>query len=136
MTEALAEEAGAKVARLRLDVCDGRPPSWLLMGTYPGGIEASDPAWTDLTGWVSWLTETYEVTDWPSCWAQHHGLVQELTALRVEHAACLVGTAHECVLWHESLWQFLERVIKVSSRCLGGNRHESRAALPAERGVG
>ena len=33
-------------------------------------------------------------------------------------------------------WQFLERVVKVSSRCLGGNRHESRAALSAERGVG
>lgn len=110
---------------MRLEVCQGRPPSWSLLGTYPGGIEARDPAWVDLTAWVSWLTQTYELVHWPSCWMQHPGLVQEVTALRVEHAACMVGTGHECVLWHESLGHFLERATRASSRCLGGKRHEA-----------
>ncbi len=123
------EDVRAEVARLRLEVCAGRPPSWVLLGTYAGAIDAADPAWTDLADWVAWLVATYELTDWPSCWAQHHGLVQELVAHRVDHADCLSGTAHECVLWHESLWQFVDRVAKISSRCLAGKRHSGAAPL-------
>lgn len=46
---------------------------------------ARQAAWDDLTCWVLWLHDRYELSveeRLPHCWAEHPGLVEELTALR------------------------------------------------------
>jgi hypothetical protein len=55
-------------------------PDW---DTLVGG--ARQAAWDSLTGWVSWLHDRYELSveeRLPHCWAEHPGLVEELSALR------------------------------------------------------
>jgi hypothetical protein len=55
-------------------------PDW---DTMPGATRRA--AWDDLTHWVAWLHDRYELSveeRLPHCWAEHPGLVEELTALR------------------------------------------------------
>jgi hypothetical protein len=71
-------------ARPRLPSRPGPPgpdlPDW---DTLTG--PARQAAWADLAAWVTWLHDRYELSieeRLPHCWADHPGLVEELSALR------------------------------------------------------
>src|SRR2546426_7833295 len=46
--------------------------------------EQASVAWQQLTAWVDWLMQSYELhEDIPQCWYRHHAILEEL------HALCL-----------------------------------------------
>ena len=73
-----------------------------------------------LTPVAEWLVETYEIADWPPCWANHPGFVLTLDALWVWHEGARAGAgASEMYLWHEGLDRFCERARALERRCGG-----------------
>ena len=99
---------------------------WELMpisGTY----DPDNPAWRDLDAWATWLAETYEfgTFSWPECWRNHAGFVQQLLALRLEHAAIIADQdAPALVAWHGDIDHLRERTERIADRCYGGKRCE------------
>ena len=82
--------------------------------------QSDSPAWRDLDSWVSWLVETYEFGrfSWPACWHNHGGFVQELAALRLEHAAIIADQdAAALVAWHSHIDHLRERADHIATRC-------------------
>jgi hypothetical protein len=105
-------------------------PAWALVTaaapTPAGGPEA------DLEAWVSWAIAAYEVQHWPSCWAQHRGLVLELVCFRQLWAeAASSSTGHELSVWHQSWAQFLRRAPAALEGCRGGRSHKVETGPPA-----
>ncbi len=97
--------------------------------------DASAPWWRDLDEWVDWLLQTYEFGElaWPSCWRNHGGFLQEVLALRLEHAS-VVGAqnAHALIAWHADVDELRERADRLALRCDWGQRCK-RAPAPSEQ---
>ena len=95
---------------------------WEQLG--PGALETQGAAFGE---WVIWLVDTYAMWDvWPSCWHQHAGLVEELTALWAWHVALdndAGGDGDDAVSWHTAFWRFVDRSLpRVGRRCLSSHQ--------------
>ena len=102
---------------------------WRLIPTA-GESESQAVAWRDADAWVTWLVDTYEFEDWPTCWRHHAGLVQETIALRLDHASVIAAhETHALVVWHESVAQLRRRAAGVAGRCHGGKRCSRRLVV-------
>jgi hypothetical protein len=91
-------------------------------------------AWASLARWVTWLHDRYELSveeRLPHCWAEHPGLVEELTALRawrqeIWGAARPSGQAAR--YWHAELRQ---TITAATTFYAAGCRAGHRSAEPA-----
>jgi len=113
---------------------DGRDPSvrsWLL---------AVDPdhARGDLLDLAVWLTDVwlrYDDAVLPPCWPWHSGLIEDLRALRVAHAAAYhprIGSAQLAADWHDRLRpRALTRIAQAYGRCTPASHLSPRPAHPA-----
>jgi hypothetical protein len=96
---------------------------------------ARQAAWADLTRWVAWLHDRYELSTeerLPHCWAEHPGLVEELSALKawhdeIYHSAQPSGQAAR--YWHAELRQTITAALTFyASGCRAGHRAGTPAA--------
>ncbi len=95
---------------------------WQLIPDSSAGDERA-AAWRDLETWLDWLVDAYEVAEWPTCWRQHKGLVQETVALRLDHGSLVAQQkAHDLVVWHEYFCHLRLRAREISGHCHGGKR--------------
>ncbi|MEV6558294.1 hypothetical protein AB0M22_21455 [Nocardia sp. NPDC051756] len=102
--------------------------------------------WEELIDWVGWLRHTYQLgSRVPSCWFQHDGVREELTALMAAHTA-----AYRCeqeatelpredpTAWHTQwLWPTVERLTKISdfSACQPNHCRYTRQPQPTQAGL-
>ncbi|MEV0246864.1 hypothetical protein AB0H76_09785 [Nocardia sp. NPDC050712] len=79
--------------------------------------------WRELTEWVDWLRETYQLgSRVPGCWYRHTSVREELTALMAAHYAAYYCDCdnpelptEEPIAWHTQwLWPTVERLVRNS----------------------
>ena len=93
----------------------------------PGQMAAE---WAGLRAWVTWLRDRYELTveeRLPRCWAQHPGLIEELSALRAWRAEIWSsgqpGTGQAALYWHSELRRVIQAATTVyAAGCRTGHR--------------
>jgi hypothetical protein len=99
-------------------------PDW---DTLDGaGLQA---AWAGLVGWVTWLHDRYELSAeerLPHCWAEHPGLVEELSALKAWHDEIYHSeqpSGQAARYWHAELRQTITAALTFyASGCRAGHR--------------
>ncbi|WP_405165601.1 hypothetical protein OG203_11175 [Nocardia sp. NBC_01499] len=102
--------------------------------------------WEELIDWVGWLRQIYQLgSRIPSCWFQHDGVREELTALMAAHTAaywCEQETAElpreDMTAWHTQwLWPTVERLTKISdfSGCQPRHCRYVRQPQPTQAGL-
>lgn len=74
-----------------------------------------------LRPWVEWLIATYEIHEWPDCWANHLGMVREIATVRRWQVAAEAQDAGPAdgFHWHEGLARFRVRLREAGRRCTG-----------------
>jgi hypothetical protein len=93
----------------------------------PGQLTAE---WAGLQAWVTWLRDRYELAieeRLPRCWAQHPGLIEELSALRAWRAEIYTsgqpGTGQAALYWHSELRRVIQAATTVyAAGCRTGHR--------------
>jgi hypothetical protein len=110
--ESQYERVGATLRALTSSVAD----LTRVGGDRPAGSATGDavplPTGEELTSWVAWLIEHYELEEIPQCWPRHGGLVEEFDALRIAwldsigRGAGGLAAAH----WHDALGRALGRI--------------------------
>lgn len=109
-------------------------------GTAGGAAPAAPPRWealdeaaratamAELTEWVTWLGDRYEVEDVPRCWPDHGGAVEELAALRAAWLAAYdeLAAPTDALAWHERLEPALGRISGRWCRGCSSSGHRER----------
>ena len=97
---------------------------------------ARQTAWADLTRWVTWLHDRYELSveeRLPHCWAEHPGLVEELSALRAWRREIWTSpqpSGQAARYWHAEMRQTIAAAITFyAAGCRAGHR-AAQAASP------
>lgn len=110
--ELQSDRVGAAVRALTATVSE-------LAGVGGGRATGSDgsdavplPTGEELTAWVAWLIEHYELVDIPPCWPRHGVLVEEFDALRVAWLDSIGRGAGGLAAanWHDALGRALGRI--------------------------
>jgi hypothetical protein len=100
---------------------------------------ARQAAWTDLTRWVTWLHDRYELSAeerLPHCWAEHPGLVEELSALRAWHheiRASAPPSGQAARYWHAELRQTITAALTFYAAGCRAGHHTAQPATPELR---
>jgi hypothetical protein len=118
-----------------------RPAPALAVLPYWDALARADlqAAWAALVGWVTWLHDRYELSTeerLPHCWAEHSGLVEELSALKAWHDE-IYGSAQPsgqaARYWHAELRQTITAALTFyASGCRVGH-HGGTPATPQLR---
>jgi hypothetical protein len=102
----------------------------------PGQLAAE---WSGLRAWVAWLHGRYELAveeRLPRCWAQHPGLIEELSALRAWRAEIYAsgqpGTGQAALYWHSEL----RRVIQAATTVYAAGCRTGHRGAPALAAIG
>lgn len=139
-TDKVAEQLAAFDAQLdwlasrmdSLEVGPVAPGRWLWRGARP---EAAEQLWGELTAWVDWLVDRYDVSELlPACWQRHDPMVEELTALYAAWNAAYIeadARGFDPLYWHDGLDRSLARLREWDRQgCRDGAlRDDSRALL-------
>ena len=105
-------------------------------GKEPWGVTATDKEWRELTAWVDWLNESYELGG-PNriapCWPAHPGASEQLAALwfawHAARTAQIADVGEHMISWHERwLWPSLPHITNCLKSCSGG--HQTRIGPP------
>ena len=87
------------------------PGRWSWRGLRP---EAAEALLVELTAWVDWLVDRYDISELvPSCWNRHGAMVEELTALCAAWHAAYVdidARGFDPLYWHDGLDRMLARL--------------------------
>jgi hypothetical protein len=114
---------------------DPEPPATVLPDWDALPPPARHAAWTALVAWVTWLHDRYELSveeRLPHCWAEHPGLVEELSALKtwhdeIYHRGHPSGQAAR--YWHAELRQTITAALTFyAAGCRAGHHAGQRAA--------
>lgn len=106
--------------------------SWQFVGTTRGDV-ITDKTWATLRAWIAWLTDIYEIANWPTCWDQHLGLVQHAAALQADYIKGIGDRdPHAVVALHEDLERLVTRAKAIDTGCGGGGRHRR---VPTAAGI-
>lgn len=80
-------------------------------------LDSDDAArlWDEVTDWVWWLRDRYELTDRvPRCWYRHGPVVEEFTALMAAWTEAY-SSGRGMSAWHSSdLWPLMDRLESIS----------------------
>lgn len=100
---------------------------------------ARKAAWADLAAWVTWLHDRYELSveeRLPHCWAQHPGLIEELSALRawrLETWNAPQPSGQAARYWHAEMRQTITAALTFyAAGCRAGHR-DAQPATPELR---
>jgi hypothetical protein len=97
---------------------------------------ARQAAWADFTRWVTWLHDRYELSveeRLPHCWAEHPGLVEELTALwawRQEIWSSAQPSGQAARYWHAELRQTITAATTFYAAGCRAGHHAAQPATP------
>jgi hypothetical protein len=94
--------------------------------------DAHKTAVDELTTWVTWLIDRYEVESAiPRCWALHGAMLEELSALEAAWRGAYNdpdGQPQAGVIWHEQLHHCLARINEWNKERCTNTRHNTPAA--------
>jgi hypothetical protein len=102
--------------------------------------QARDAAWDGLVAWVTWLHDRYELSveeRLPHCWADHPGLIEELSALRawrLEIWNSPQPSGQAARYWHAEMRQTITAALTFyAAGCRAGHRDAQRASTELRR---
>jgi hypothetical protein len=96
-------------------------------------------AWAGLVGWVTWLHDRYELSAeerLPHCWAEHPGLVEELSALKAWHDEIYGAeqpSGQAVRYWHAELRQTITAALTFYAAGCRAGHHAGIPATPQLR---
>ncbi|HEY1619734.1 MAG TPA: hypothetical protein VGG25_19085 [Streptosporangiaceae bacterium] len=106
-------------------------PDWDALG----GAELQ-AAWHQLVAWVTWLHDRYELSveeRLPHCWAEHPGLIEELSALKAWHDEIYGAdqpSGQAARYWHAELRQTVSAALTFyAAGCRAGHHGSEPAAV-------
>jgi hypothetical protein len=101
---------------------------------------ARQVAWADLAAWVTWLHDRYELSveeRLPHCWADHPGLIEELSALRawrLEIWNSPLPSGQAARYWHAEMRQTINAALTFyAAGCRAGHRDAEPATAELRR---
>jgi hypothetical protein len=97
-------------------------------------------AWAELAAWVTWLHDRYELSveeRLPHCWADHPGLIEELSALRawrLEIWNSPQPSGQAARYWHAEMRQTINAALSFyAAGCRAGHRDAQPATTKLRR---